>query len=122
MTGSNTGDAGALPQLSPWEMIAYDALYNAAEGGLPCPINLDIEMLFGCSSGSTVPKYIRRLEEKGLIVVKRYQRFREVQIVATGKWTKRSEAMHIERPHVPRGAGSRTPAPTDRKPYKTRLR
>lgn len=110
-----------LPELTRWEMIAYSALYDAADNNLPCPINLDIEMLFGCESTSTVPKYIRRLEEKGLIVVKRYQRFREVQIVATGKWTKRSEAMHVERPHVPRGAGSRTPAPTDRKPYKTRL-
>jgi len=118
--GSNTDDSGALADLTAWEIIAYDELYNAAERGEPCPLNLDIEMLFGCSSGSTVPKYIRRLEERGLIIVKRYQRFREVQIVATGKWTKRSEAMHVVRPHVPRGAGSRSPAPTDRKPYKSR--
>lgn len=108
-----------MPEMSKWEMIIYDALANAAEHHEPCPINLDMEMMIGCNSGSTVPKYVRRLEEKGLIVVRRYQRFREVQIVATGKWTKRSEAMHVERPHVPRGAGSRTPPPSDRKPYKT---
>lgn len=102
------------------ETIAYDALMNAAEHGLPCPLNLDLEDMLGFSSTSMGPKLIRRLEQRGLIIVRRFQRFREVQIVATGKWTKRSDAMHVERPHVPRGAGSRSPAPTDRKPYKTR--
>jgi hypothetical protein len=81
---------------------------------------MDLEDMLGFSSTSMGPKIIRRLEQHGLIIVRRFQRFREVQIVATGKWTKRSDAMHVERPHVPRGAGSRTPAPTDRKPYKTR--
>jgi len=111
-----------LPELTAWEMIVYDAIYNAAEAGEVCPNWLDLNELMGAESSSTSPKYVRRLEEKGLIIVNRYQRFREVQIVATGKWTKRSEAMHVVRPHVPRGAGSRTPAPTDRKPYKTRGR
>lgn len=110
-----------LTELTRWEAIIYREISDAAERGDICPNWLDLNEALGAESSSTSPKYVRRLEEKGLIVVKRYQRFREVQIVATGKWTKRSEAMHVERPHVPRGAGSRTPAPTDRKPYKTRL-
>lgn len=107
-----------LPELTQWEMIAYDAIYNAAESGEPCPLNLDIEMMLGCNSTSTAPKVVRRLERKGLIVVERFQKYRRIQVVATGKWTADSPSMHVARPHVPRGAGSRVAAPTDRKHYK----
>lgn len=105
--------------VTPWEAIAYDEIVLAAQAGTPCPLNLDIEMLIECSSGSVVPKVVQRLERKGLIIVKRYQRFREVQIVATGEWTARSAHQHSERPHVPRRPGaSRQPAPTDRAGYR----
>ncbi len=89
--------------LTPAEHIVLAELTTAAEQGFVCPLNLDLEMIIGCSSGSTVPKVIARLESKGFIRVRRYQRFREVQITATGQWTARSPSMHVERPHVPRG-------------------
>src|SRR3546814_8934868 len=43
--------------------------------------------LIGASSDSTPPTIVRRLEEKGLIKVDRFQRSRRVYIVATDKWT-----------------------------------
>lgn len=101
--------------------MAYDAIRGAAEAGEICPLNLDLEMMFDCNSGSVASTVVARLERKGLIVVRRYQRFREVQIVATGEWTARSPSQHVERAHIPRGARSRSYA-TDRKPYKTRAR
>lgn len=105
--------------VTPWEAVAYDEIVNAALAGFPCPLNLDIEMLIGCNSGSVVSTVVKRLERKGLIVVRRYQRFREVQIVATGKWTARSPHQHSEQPHVPRRPGaSRSAMPTERKLYR----
>jgi hypothetical protein len=111
-----------LPEMSREEMIAYDAICNAADTNQPCPLNMDIEDMLGFNSTSMGPKMISRLEQKGLIVVRRFQRFREVQIVATGKWTRRSDMMQTFNAHVPRGAGSRSPAPSDRKPYRMGLR
>lgn len=110
-----------MTQLSPNEIIVYRALIEAAETNRPCPINMDLEELTGLDSCSMGAWLMSRLEMKGLIVVRRYQRFREVQIVATGKWTARHPSMHVERPHVPRGMRSRGPRPTDRKPYKGRV-
>jgi hypothetical protein len=105
--------------VTPWEAVAFDLIAAAAAEGSPCPLNLDIEMLVGCNSGSVPSKVVQRLERKGLIVVRRFQRFREIGIVATGEWTARSQHQHSERPHVPRRPGaSRQPAPTDRKPYR----
>lgn len=108
--------------LTPAEAIVFQAINAAAENDEVCPNVLDLLELVGCESLSTPPTIVKRLEAKNLIRVIRYQRFRRVQIVATGKWTARSPSMHVERPHVPRGcgAGSRSPAPTDRKPFKTR--
>lgn len=102
------------------ERIVYQALIDAAEAGQPCPLNMDIEDLIGCDSTSMGPWIIRRLEEKGLIKVERYQRFRVVEIVATGKRTARSPSMHTERPHVPRGMRSAAHH-TDRKLYRKGL-
>lgn len=110
----------AQPQLTPTEAAVYRALCDAADNGRVCPNVLDLLEIIGCESLSTPSVIVKRLEEKNLIAVVRYQRFRRVQILATGRWTARSPSMHVERPHVPRGAGSRSPAPTDRKPYKTR--
>lgn len=92
-----------LPELTQAEMRAYDMLYAAAENNEPCPPSMDIEDGLGFSSTSMGPKLIARLERKGLIEVKRYQRFRQVKIMATGKWTKQSEEMRSSKPHVPRG-------------------
>lgn len=109
-----------MTTLSHNETIVYAALVEAAENNRPCPINMDLEELTGLDSCSMGTWLMQRLEMKGLIIVRRYQRFREVQIVETGKWTARHPSMHVERPHVPRGMRSRGPRPTDRKPYKSR--
>ena len=100
------------------ERAVYDAIQEAAEGGLPCPINMDLEALINCSSTSQGAKVVAALEAKGLIIVRRFQRFRRVQIVETGKWTAKPDNQQTTRPHVPRGARN---LPTDRKPYKMRL-
>lgn len=105
--------------LSDDEVIIYAAIFDAAERGKCCPTGEDLNELTGRTSDSASRNVVMRLEEKGLIFVSRYQRFRRVQIVATGKWTARSPSMHVERPHVPRGA--RRAVATDRKPYKGRL-
>jgi hypothetical protein len=107
-------------ELSPAEQVIYQMIYEAAEIGDVCPINIDLEMAAGfnsCSMGSAV---VKRLESKGLIKVDRFQKFREVEIVATGKRTARSVSMHVTRPHVAKGcgAGSRSLKPTVRKGYK----
>jgi hypothetical protein len=92
-----------MDDLSYPEQLVYEALREAAANGDQCPLNLDLEMITGFNSGSMGPVLVQRLERKGLIVVERYQRFRRVQIVATGQWTARSPSQHVERPHVPRG-------------------
>lgn len=108
-----------MPCLSPQELVIYQAILAAAEMGQVCPNYLDLNELAGYESASSSVGVVKRLEQKGLIRVVRYQRFRRVQIVATGKWTARSPSMHVERPHVPRGA--RRAVATDRKPYKGHL-
>jgi hypothetical protein len=68
------------------------------------------------------PKLVRKLEGRGLIRVSRFQRFRLVEIVATGKQTARHPSMHGDRPLVRRGARSAggMGLPADRKPYVAR--
>lgn len=105
--------------LSQQERVIYQALVDAADNDQVCPNYLDLNELAGYESASSSVGVVKRLECKGLIRVVRYQRFRRVQIVATGKWTARSPSMHVERPHVPRGA--RRMVATDRKPYKRGL-
>lgn len=105
--------------LTPQERTIYQALVDASEAGQVCPNYLDLNEMVGYESASASVGVVKRLEVKGLIRVVRYQRFRRVQIVATGLWTARSPSMHVERAHVPRGA--RRAVATDRKPYKGRL-
>lgn len=97
-------------EMSPTETIIYDALCEAAANKRPCPTNLDLEMMIGCESSSTAPSIVRRLQERGLIEVLRWQRFRTVRISATGQWTMKAPNQQTTSPHVPRGcgAGSRT--------------
>lgn len=93
-------------EMSPNETVIYDALCRAAEAGEPCPLNLDLEMMIGCSSSSGAPTVVKRLEERGLIKVIRFQRFRRVQICATGKWTMKAPNQQTTSIHVPRGCGA----------------
>lgn len=110
-----------MAEMTPAEALVYDAIFNAAERGEVCPIGLDIEMMIGASSTSMGPKMVRKLEEKGLIEVQRFQKYRIVTIVATGKSTARHPSMHVDYQHVPRGRRSSPPPPTDRKHYKRGL-
>jgi len=108
--------------LAPAERIAYQLINHAAEHGQPCPVNIDLEVATGFNSTSMGPKLVRKLERRGLIRVSRYQRFRLVEIVATGKQTARHPSMHGDRPLVRRGARSAAAMglPSDRKPYAAR--
>lgn len=114
----------SLAGLTWTERTTYRALAEAAEAGLPCPSNIDIEMLCGYNSCSMGPVMVKRLERKGFIRVERYQRFRIVEIVATGARTARAANMRADTPHIPKGTQTRplptsaTPRPSDRKPYK----
>ncbi len=77
------------PQLTENELIIFRALVAATERSEPCPDHADLNALIGCSSTSTSPTIVGRLEKMGLIEVQRFQRSRQVCIVATGKCTAR---------------------------------
>lgn len=87
------------------EVIIYAALFDAAERGAPCPTGEDLNDLTGRSSDSASRNVVERLaEQKGLIRRdKTNQRFRKIQIVATGKWTAASEDQRSNGVHMPRG-------------------
>lgn len=88
------------------ERVALKAIVEATEKNDVCPSNLDLEELVGYSSTSMGPKLMRLLEEKGLIKVERFQRFRRVMLIETGKWTAKPALQKTRRKHVPRGCGS----------------
>lgn len=92
--------------LTNYEKITLAMIERAAQEGRPCPSNMDIEIELGCNSTSVAPCVVARLEEKGYISVKRYQRAREVTILATGLKTARHPQRKTTRTHVPRGSGS----------------
>lgn len=94
-------------QLTYAERQAYDAIVTAAHTGLPCPTNLDLEMLTGYCSTSMGPKLVASLERKGFItVIERNQRFRRILVCATGETTAVAPGKKTLARHVPRGAGS----------------
>lgn len=104
-------------ELSPAEQVIYQMVYEAAENGNPCPLNMDLEDAAGFNSTSMGTTIIQRLQKKGLIrVVSTGQKFRRVQIVSSGKWTGNDPRQRKIGVHVPRGA--RRAVATDRKPYK----
>lgn len=72
-------------------------LIGAAEQQAPCPRNDDIADVLGVASVATPAMCLRRLEAGGYIIVRRYQRTREVTIAATGKST--APACGDRRPH-----------------------
>lgn len=72
----------------PWEMMVYRALWKAAQNGEDCPTCDDLVDLIGCSAISVTVEIIHKLEAAGKIQVRRYQRSRQVFVVALGKWTR----------------------------------
>ena len=99
----NRHDHGRHGPLSLEERITLDLLISAAACGAPCPTNIDIEVACDFDSSSMGPKMVRKLEARGLIRVERYQRFRVVEIVATGQRTGRHPSMRCDRPLVRKG-------------------
>ena len=104
--------------LNEFETITLAMIRRAAQAGEPCPTNLDIEIELGCNSTSVAPSVVKRLEDKGIIRVNRYQRAREVEIIETGEKTARHPQRKTSRKHIPRGMKGRTSI-TDRKAYRT---
>lgn len=67
----------------------YGAIVSAAEAGLPAPMADDLVEVSGYSAVSSTVDAVRRLEQRGLIEVRRYQRSRQIMIVESGLWTAR---------------------------------
>jgi hypothetical protein len=97
------GECTSPAQLTPAEAIVYRMIYDAAEAGEPCPMNIDIEIAIGANSSSMGPVTVKRLERKGLIEVSRYYRARIVRIVATGKETAPPPNERTDLPRADRG-------------------
>ncbi|ALH82919.1 hypothetical protein [Sphingopyxis macrogoltabida] len=79
----------------------YGAIVSAAEAGRPAPTCDDLVEVSGYSAVSSTVGAVQRLEQRGLIEVRRYQRSRQIMIVESGLWTARplNEAPHWrERP------------------------
>ncbi|WP_231957948.1 hypothetical protein [Novosphingobium resinovorum] len=93
-------------EMTPNETIIYDELCRVAEAGEACPNYLDLNELIGAESSSTSPSIVKRLEDRGLITVIRFQRFRQVKICATGHWTMKAPNQKTTSAHVPRGCGA----------------
>lgn len=85
-----------LDRLSPTDSLVLKILTQAAERGEICPTNPDLASTLICASIATPSQSLTRLEERGLIVVRRFQTSRQVKIVSTGKWTKKPKD---DRPH-----------------------
>jgi len=105
----DAGECISPAALTPAEAIAYRMIYDAAEAGEPCPMNIDIEIEIGASSSSMGPKTVARLEAKGLIRVARHHRARIVTIAATGKETACPSDQRTDLPRRDRGTHSDGP-------------
>lgn len=73
--------------LSPIERRVLEMCETAAENGLPAPSIEDLTVAIGATGVSTVPGIMKRLEAKGFISRRIYQRGRVVCISATGQCT-----------------------------------
>jgi hypothetical protein len=69
------------------ELIVLGMIERAANSGKRAPTCAEIMDVLYCNSDSTPPFTVRSLERKGLIKVKRYQRERQITMVATGMKT-----------------------------------
>lgn len=77
-----------LTPLSRWERMVLDLIVEAADARRLAPTSEDIEEVCECSL-STAVDIVRMLEQRGLIMVQRYQRARRIKVLTTGKWTAR---------------------------------
>jgi hypothetical protein len=67
--------------------LVYAALVRAANANERCPTNPDIAHMMGAQSVSSAARAISRLEQRGLIEVRRFSCGRDVRIKETGKST-----------------------------------
>lgn len=72
----------------PWEMMIYRAIVRAVQEDRECPTCDDLCDLIGSASVTSSVQIIQRLERKGMIKVRRYQRSRQVYVHALDAWTK----------------------------------
>lgn len=72
----------------PWEMQIYKAIRAAAQADRPCPTCDDLVDLTGANAVATTVNIVKRLEQRGLIQVRRCQRERHVYVPEIGKWTR----------------------------------
>lgn len=70
--------------LTPRERIILREIEKAAHSKLPCPSNNDLCRALGVKSRATTVTAIKRLEDKGLLVVERASNFRVATIVTSG--------------------------------------
>lgn len=71
------------------DRLIYGALDKAAKAGRPAPTCDDLLEVSGYSAVSSTVGAVQRLEQRGLIEVRRYQRSRQIMIVESGQWTAR---------------------------------
>lgn len=64
-----------------------ELLTRCAAEGRVAPSNAELTSLLKLERANTVPRIVKRLEERGLIVVERYSCSRIITIVATGQRT-----------------------------------
>lgn len=69
------------------ERVAFDAIVRAAKAGERCPSNDDLCGLLNGGSSSIGARAIKALEQRGMIVVTRFQCGREVFVPSIGKAT-----------------------------------
>lgn len=70
--------------LTPREQAVLDAVTAAARKGEPCPDNNTLACIIDCNSPSAAVRNLQMLEKKGVVKVVRFQRARQVTIVASG--------------------------------------
>lgn len=89
----------------PWEHMVMRELERCANAGELCPTVTHFAVLLDCSEGGTVVGIMKRLEARGLIRVQRYQKTRQVTILATGAQTAepKSKAIHWRDRMSPKG-------------------
>lgn len=99
------------PNLSPDEQTVLAALTEAAKDGRRCPTTDELlELMPHRASASGVIELLDRLEAKGHIGIRRFQRSRQVYIHSIGKWTAAPGDMT---PHWRgRDPGAKIPAPS----------
>ena len=78
-----------MKDLTPAQQIIYDALYVAANEGVPCPDNAKLAKLANYSQDK-INKVLRNLVDRKYILSQVAGGYRVVHILATGKSTLRS--------------------------------